>query len=223
MQCSNRSVLTNEKTGQVISVPCLQWKCEACAKLKGNWVTKRLLAAMLQKQGRPRLMTLTLAEDVGKLYATQQLNRFITRMHQKGYMTAYFWCKEFQKRGARHFHIIVHEYIPIQEIAAAWHVGYAFIGYLKGSNPSKYVAKYLTKGNDKRYEYRERRYGCSRGYLPTVVHVPNPDWTFYTRYQWMQQWGDELGERLIKQGHLDIPDMSWLDDAMSVTRLPVYT
>ena len=211
MHCQNRSILMNKNTGQVISVPCGQWKCAACASLKGYRLSKRVQQSAEDQHRRIRMITLTIADDVGNLYATQQLNRFVTRMHQLGYMKEYFWCKEFQQRGARHFHILVHQYIDAQIIHDVWKIGWTKINSKLKRSPAFYVSKYLTKGSDQRFAYRERRYGCSRGYVPPEVHGHNTDWEYYTRFQWFNQWGDRVGEDIIRKGFVDMPDYSSVD------------
>lgn len=219
--CSNRSVLTNGVTGQVITVPCMSWKCEECASLMGYKISRRLYEAVQMKQSKARLLTLTIENDHGKLYATTQFNRFRTRMRQLGYMNVYFWCKEFQVRGARHFHVVVHEYIPIKIISKVWNLGYAWISAIEGARASRYVSKYLAKGNDSRFEHNERRYGCSRGYMPVTVHTPNSDWTYYTRYQFEMLWGTYEYEKIVRRGFIVVPDYSFIVEPIQM-RLTLY-
>lgn len=145
MHCPTPSVLVDTRNGKITPVPCNQWKCKQCAYRKGLKISNLFSQAAQTEREDVRMLTLTIAEDKSKLYATEQFNRFKTRMQQLGYMRKYFWCKEFQKRGARHFHVAVHEYIPKSVIDKHWGIGFTFINRIDKKRV-RYVAKYLKKG-----------------------------------------------------------------------------
>lgn len=208
--CSSPSFFVHTETGKIAKIPCNRWQCDHCSYVKARRLEKVLNTALVQQvrehKGLIRVMTLTLKEDLGGKYITQEFNRFMSGLKKHGYKLTYFWAKEFQERGARHLHVIVFKFIPQHLIQSLWKVGWASIK--RGSRgAAKYLTKYLSKGaGDERYLKNERRYCCSRGFLApqkkrSVSDEPSV-WTFYTHEQFEETFGSRV-EGVLRKGRVD--------------------
>lgn len=117
------------------------------------------------------------------------LNAFLQYLRRR--KVRYCWILEFQRRGAPHFHILVSDYVPKDEIALRW---YKIVGSddedhlragtrvegVKGGYGGKeklirYLFSYLKKGNQKdvpeEYQNVGRFWGSTRGILKEVTRI----------------------------------------------------
>jgi hypothetical protein len=135
------------------------------------------------KSYMPVFLTLTFKESVQSfIEAGKVFNLFIKRLNYEIYgikecMLKYLGVKEFQQRGAIHFHVIFFNLPHTKKdlVTEIWGQGFVDIkGVTEKDNIVKYVTKYITKqGIDPRY-YKKKRYFCSKGlHKPIVVKRQN--------------------------------------------------
>ncbi len=134
------------------------------------------------------LITLTYPSEYtgdGKVIKTH-LNSFLQYLRRR--KALYCWVLEFQRRGAPHFHILVSDYVPKDEIAERWfsivdsgdkkhlRAGTRVEGVGKDATKLlRYLFSYLKKADQKRvpedYEGVGRFWGSTRGLLQEVGKI----------------------------------------------------
>ncbi len=112
-------------------------------------------------------LTLTVAENVTEVDFKHfhRVIQFINqRLKRDGAEFKYVACKEFQERGAIHYHVLCiynkpYAFPPPDEIASSWKLGFVKITApkvkMKLYTVAKYIGKYIGKGNE--YEALECR------------------------------------------------------------------
>lgn len=113
-------------------------------------MTRSALNDLRKQNGKCLMITLTFRDlDVPGDYATEKLNKFWTRFKRKYDFKDYVVCREFQKRGTIHYHILIFDlvWLPFVEVSAMWGEGY--IGLTAFDNDSRainYAVKEISKG-----------------------------------------------------------------------------
>lgn len=131
------------------------------------------------------LITLTYPGEYPKDLKISQrhLNAFLQFLRRQG--AKYIWVKEFQERGAVHYHIFTDKYIDKDQVAYRWYeiVGSGDVRHLQAGTRVeyikcqglvyKYISDYIAKADQKAVPddvYNVGRFwGCSRGLLLYVV------------------------------------------------------
>jgi len=165
------------KTGERFEIPCKKWDCEVCSKIKIN----KLLddTNMFFEYEHVRFMTLTeKATASNKNQIMKHYRRLMDNLKRKYPGLKAFWVKEFTKRGTRHLHVVVNQYIPQSEIKRLWKRatgGESYIVHIEDAkevrNAAAYMMKYMSKqlhGGDN-FKRGERRYGFSGGRRPKTA------------------------------------------------------
>jgi hypothetical protein len=165
------------KTGEHFEIPCKKWDCPVCSRVKVN----KLLddTNMFFEFEHVRFMTLTeKATASNKDQIIRHYRRLMDNLKKKYPGLKAFWIKEFTKRGTRHLHVVLNQYIPQKEIKRLWIKatgGESFIVHIEDAkeirNAAAYMTKYMTKqlnGGDN-FKRGERRYGFSGGKRPKTV------------------------------------------------------
>lgn len=132
------------------------------------------------------MLTLTLAEDMDDTRITECWNRLKASLRKYGYRFAYVWFKEFTKKGRRHLHVLLDKFIRKGLIRRLWLKATENTSYIVKINrrpirsAAGYCSKYVTKDiqHEDRYQYKERRYTCSRDFnIPKEARSPG-EWGF---------------------------------------------
>lgn len=209
-KCLNPNVFVSKDNQQAIAVPCNLWKCPVCASKKAWKLKKRVERAITQKDVRH--LILTIPDDSYDI--TEMFNNLRTQLRERGKCKVYFWVKEFQKRGVRHLHVMLFEYIHFTEIKTYWE-GEIKINRVKGS--ASYLTKYLSKSESQElFEKGERRYSSSRNFFEKLVKEPSvEEWVFYTQRQLYEDpvFADHIAGLLKNDPNwvCDDPDFEYLD------------
>lgn len=131
------------------------------------------------------MLTLTLADNIDDHQITAYWNRLKASLRKHGIRFAYAWFKEFTEKGRRHLHVLLDRYVRKGLIKRLWLKATENTSYIVKINhrpirsAAGYVSKYVTKGiqNETRYDYKERRYTCSRAFnMPK--EPPTGEWGF---------------------------------------------
>lgn len=135
--------------------------CPTCCRRRGRRVQEQALACIKSRNvRRPRMMTLTLANEPRLGPAVRRIWRFMKRLKQRA-----IWRKNVRgaliaieiKHGETGWHPHVHvlyegNFIDQAKLSKAWHsiTGNSFIVDIRAADPSaiRYVTKYLTKPID---------------------------------------------------------------------------
>ena len=159
----------NKKTRKFVPIPCKRYKCPVCGQFK----VRRLYAAMLkyfQQFKYVRMFTFTFTtsggfsvEDHFKIMqkAWQATWREIRRssiFSHKQNNVQFVRCLDLHQSGYIHYHVMVTEYLPVQEVARIWnrslqkvsgllgHVGSVHAAGILGHKvATRYVCKYVIK------------------------------------------------------------------------------
>lgn len=170
-------------TGERFDIPRKQWTCcQACAGVLKNKVMDRVKLFFLGMTGL-YFVTLTIRDDRKLERAIERFYHELRRDHPELYA---FWLKEFQRRGARHLHLIWNIEMTRRELKKRWRKATRGDGYQVDisevttvRNAAGYMMKYMTKQLDGEHAYEneglrqfdkgERRYGF---WKPKGVKVP---------------------------------------------------
>ena len=113
-----------------------------------------------------RMWSLTFAENVSDVVRADAYYRaFVRRLRRLYPQTQYIAVREFQERGAMHYHFAVSHYIPIETMRRLWAYGFVWVSYFgpkkrrknkpaghsstaSAKKAAKYLAKYITKTID---------------------------------------------------------------------------
>lgn len=113
-----------------------------------------------------RFITLTFEENMEDIKTTDhEFRKFMKRLLRRYPDFKYVAVREFQKRGAIHYHLAVNSFIPQQQLHDLWGIGFVWIEKKKGNNDTlaSYLVKYITKhANDERLRGLHS-YLCSQG------------------------------------------------------------
>jgi hypothetical protein len=113
LDCSNPFPLTCTNHGEDIYVRCGRWRtCLGCS-LHMQWTLKERLIAGIENAPRgkmPMFFTLTFPQAFGpdEDEAHRAWRSLVGRLRYRGYLGAYGWVLQRQKRGTLHFHGIAH-------------------------------------------------------------------------------------------------------------------
>jgi len=158
--------------GEKYRMPCKMWNCPVCSKVLVN----RLLDDVKYYLQFEDVRFLTLTESANAPNKDDIMLHFrrlmaVLRKEYKGIKG--FWTKEFTKRGVRHLHVLINQYIPQKRIKELWikaTEGYSSIVHIQKArinNVAGYMMKYLTKQlRFPKFKRHERRYGFIGGYRP---------------------------------------------------------
>lgn len=171
--------LRNKKTGKIFTLKrnaALRFKT-ACLGLKNyleyHWKRKFCVH-----------VTLTCRENY-KVVDYVHFNRVVTmvrtKLRRRGVEVKYVAVREFQKRGAIHFHVLffynkAYQFCNVKEIEASWDLGYAKIVPVDGmENAYRYLVKYLSKTvEDLAYGFKV----FSTSHISAVYRLPSE------RFRW---------------------------------------
>ena len=107
-------------------------------------------------------ITLTYRDEVNPTVACKHLQRLVRDLNETIYGTRYLRKVghsyfsyavglEFQKRGVLHFHMIVDQYVPFEEVHRYWNKYHGFVWIepiLDKAKTVNYVTKYVFKGGE---------------------------------------------------------------------------
>ena len=165
--------------GQKIPAPCKSWSCPVCSQQKKNMVLDRIHdGQVLVREDTTlhqdfrffRFLTLTQAtdDDTPIMEAWARLRSYLLKC---GYKLIYFGVKEFTRKGKRHLHILVNQYLPFMAVKNGWILATfgksyrVWINRVDIKNAAGYMGKYMAKTLDhKMFLKGERRYFHSRGH-----------------------------------------------------------
>lgn len=107
------------------------------------------LRRLIKKYKLTRLCTLTFAENLTDVCeADKEFNRFVTNLKNYVKGLSYVAVREFQRRGAVHYHILFNCYIPQPLIERLWGRGFVSIKQVSLKSAINYLSKYLVKSAD---------------------------------------------------------------------------
>lgn len=140
-------------------VPEREGKCRGYKWQSSEDYLERHRARVLRKRGEirrllkkykfQRLLTLTFKDNITDVSLADRLfDRFIARVKRRYPEFSYVGVREFQKRGAVHYHLLIGMYIPQRELAELWGHGFVSVNFLKLKSAINYVSKYLAKSVD---------------------------------------------------------------------------
>lgn len=127
-----------------------------------------------------RFLTLTFADNItDKKVAYHYFTLFLKRIERRIGQRLQFVCvREYQKRGAIHYHLVVFNklFISPKTFAECWRYGFVKAVKMfdnKNNGISKYITKYLTKTlneNKEDYAKGEKLYRVSFGLIKPINH-----------------------------------------------------
>lgn len=136
-----------------------------------------------------RFVTLTFAENIQDLKtADHEFRKFMKRLARRYHDCQYIAVREFQNRGAVHYHIAINKFIKQTELHQLWGQGFVWIER-KTKNQQhliNYLCKYMVKHSDDERLKGYHLYLSSQG-----LKVPYDDKYFNS--------GDEMVEYLEEQ------------------------
>ena len=172
-------------------------------RICNSWFNSIELPASNQNDPQQWVMY-TLTYKPGVQWEPHHISNFIKSLrnfHVKNHRDlVYFWVAEMQKRGAVHYHVLVHApnyaRVPMADKAGYWRWGMTRTERCRSSTIA-YLSKYLEKaqppGVD--FPFKCRRYGYSRLYLNRERFIRAKMGAFY------QLFGhDPLAKRIVKKG-----------------------
>lgn len=96
-----------------------------------------------------KFITLTYNQNMTDLEQSSiDINRFFKRLRRRIGSFSYVYCREFQARGAIHFHIILFfsSFVPQKVLSECWEHGFFKINRVDSvKNVARYAAKYIIK------------------------------------------------------------------------------
>lgn len=146
-----------------------------------------------------RFITLTFAEniqDVGQ--ADAEFRKFMKRIRRRFRKLKYVAVREFQKRGAVHYHLAVNTYIKQAELAEIWGNGYVWAERKTDSQLQviNYICKYLSKHMDDERLKNRHAYLCSQG-----LKLEHEEMRFNSSEDMLeyleQEYGDKFKEKRV--------------------------
>lgn len=161
--------LWNDKTGELLAVPCNTWSCTVCGPAKASRLG--ILAAAASPE---RFITLSKAGPDPKT-AYRALTVLSQALRRSGKGWEYLAVPEAHTNGSWHLHLLQRgDYIPQRELARrAQSAGMGRVCWIEsihnaGEAVPKYLVKYITKElPDGQARSRSgKRYGASRGFWP---------------------------------------------------------
>lgn len=151
---------------KIIKKGCGNWRCSVCAKTKASRTQYRAIQGASRISGFVRMLTLTLIDSSYEKTMMKDWNNLLTQLKKQGYVTHFFWVKEFQERGVRHLHVIFWGRFTPWEIIKKYWSGSIDIRQIRGRGAHRYVMKYLGDSEKQRlFNKNERRYGYSQGFM----------------------------------------------------------
>lgn len=141
--------------------------------------TIRRLAVSNFSSEHDKFLTLTFKENITDIKVANNLfKKFIMKLKYNYGLDKlkYLAVIEFQKRGAIHYHVLLHiPYIPHKELQELWGHGFVFINAIKHvDNLGAYILKYMTKDNEDIRLVGQKGYLKSRGLVePRVFQNEN--------------------------------------------------
>jgi hypothetical protein len=154
-----------------------------------------------------RFLTLTFEENMQNIKeADHEFRKFIKRLVRKFPHFRYIAVREFQQRGAIHYHLAVSTYMAHDELTELWRNGFVWIERKKGNpdNLAYYLVKYLTKhSSDERLQGRHT-YLCSHG-----MKLQTADGYFHTVDE-VQVHLSSLGKEIDSQSVHYFEDVVWI-------------
>lgn len=187
-----RYVLRNKLTGKIVTF-------DANARNRFKKALKKIIN-FYRYNNRPYYVAhvvLTVAENVSFVKKVH-LNRFFNQLRKHFYFFKnelglddvffkYTWTKQWQKRGAIHFHVLLFcsEYglFPAHlQIQNWWELGYVWVNFLRSSNKSlnslvQYISRYMSREMD--YESNARGRLWSSSFVEAIYSLS------YERYKWV--------------------------------------
>lgn len=95
-----------------------------------------------------KFLTLTFKENVTDIsFASYEFDKFLKRLKTRFRKIEYIAVKEFQKRGAIHFHLLCNlPYVDVNELAEIWGNGFVKLNRIDNvDNVGAYITKYMSK------------------------------------------------------------------------------
>jgi len=108
---------------------------------------------LFESEGDAVFITLTYSESVCQRVSKKHLDNFLKALRrQNGEGMRFFWVAELQKRGVIHYHICTTYFTEVAWLVRTWRriTGQSNLepDVRLVNNPGKYMAKYMSKGQD---------------------------------------------------------------------------
>ncbi|MBP1154850.1 MULTISPECIES: hypothetical protein [unclassified Paenibacillus] len=154
-----------------------------------------------------RFVTLTFAENMDETRAADhEFRKFMKRLQRRYSEFKYIAVREFQDRGAIHYHLAVNSFIPQRLLSELWGQGFVWIEKKKGKDDrlANYLVKYITKhANDERLQ-GVHSYLCSHGLKLSTVD------RYFNSLDEVRDYLSSLGKKKDNQFICFFDDIVWI-------------